>query len=241
MSNLGEFFKIVAEQEKRKKAEAEMLDALAQHLSRISENTKVVDKVEEVETELSELETDLIADLIEAAEEMLELEESKQVEELREVSLGPISGNTSTKTSDPLTPLDKRYATKGDLEQHYRTYITRIQQQLSTLGGGGETRLEFMDMATTLVTTSSYAVTHRDYYIGVNYSGAVTITLPVATKTGKTFVVKDESGEASRGTNRYITVLPAAGDLIDNKDRAILAYDWGSLTFVWRGDSWRVV
>ena len=64
MSNLGEFFKIVAEQEKRKKAEAEMLDALTQHLSRISENTKVVDKVEEVETELSELETDLIADLI---------------------------------------------------------------------------------------------------------------------------------------------------------------------------------
>jgi hypothetical protein len=98
-----------------------------------------------------------------------------------------------------------------------------------------------MDTATTLVTSASYEVSRRDYYIGVNYAGAVTITLPVATKTGKTFVVKDESGEAGRGTNRYITVLPAAGDLIDSKDRAILAYDWGSLTFVWRGDSWRVI
>jgi len=29
--------------------------------------------------------------------------------------------------------------------------------------------------------------------------------------------------------------------LIDGRDRAILAYDYGSLTFIWKGNSWRVV
>jgi hypothetical protein len=49
------------------------------------------------------------------------------------------------KTSDPLTPLDQNFVTLDQLQNHYRTFINRIQQQLSTLGGGGETRLEFLD------------------------------------------------------------------------------------------------
>ena len=40
--------------------------------------------------------------------------------------------------SDPLTPLDQKYATLDDLQSHYRLFINRIQQQLSVLGGGGE-------------------------------------------------------------------------------------------------------
>ncbi len=39
--------------------------------------------------------------------------------------------------SDPLTPLDKNYATLQDLQNQYRIFINRIQQQLATLGGGG--------------------------------------------------------------------------------------------------------
>lgn len=49
------------------------------------------------------------------------------------------------KNSDPLTPLDKNYVTLEQLQEHYRLFINRIQQQLSTIGGGGETRLEFLD------------------------------------------------------------------------------------------------
>jgi hypothetical protein len=49
------------------------------------------------------------------------------------------------KTKDPLTPLDQKFVTLDQLQEHYRTFINRIQQQLSTLGGGGETRLEFLD------------------------------------------------------------------------------------------------
>jgi hypothetical protein len=98
-----------------------------------------------------------------------------------------------------------------------------------------------MDVPITSVTTSSYTIKPQDYYVGVNYAGAVTIILPKADREGKTFIVKDELGEASKGTNRYITILPSGSDLIDGRDKAIIAYDYGSLTFIWKGNSWRVV
>lgn len=161
---------------------------------------------------------------------------------LVEKSLGLLSEPSDKKIqSDPLTPLNSQFATLNDLQKHYQLFLTRIQQQLSTLGGGGETNLTFMDVPITSVTSSSYSITLNDYYIGVKYSGAVTITLPYADREGKIFVVKDELGEASKGTNRYITILPSGNDLIDGRDRAILAYDYGSLTFIWKGNSWRVI
>jgi hypothetical protein len=160
---------------------------------------------------------------------------------LIERSLGLLSEPIKTNNSDPLTPLNQKFATLEDLNKHYSLFLSRIQQQLSTLGGGGETNLTYMDVPITSVTTSSYTIKPQDYYIGVKYAGAVTITLPRADREGKVFVVKDELGEASKGTNRYITILPTGIDLIDDRDRAILAYDYGSLTFVWKGNSWRVI
>jgi hypothetical protein len=97
-----------------------------------------------------------------------------------------------------------------------------------------------MDMPLTYVTTSTYIIKPQDYYIGINYAGAVTITLPTPRKNGKTYIVKDERGEASKGANRHIYIYPSGSDLIDEEDYAILAYDYGSLTFVYR-NGWRVV
>ena len=125
--------------------------------------------------------------------------------------------------------------------RHLKDLVYKLVRDVSAQGGGGEVNLAFMEMPLTSVTSSSYTVTLNDYYIGVNYAGAVTITLPKADREGKVFIVKDELGEASRGTNRYITILPSGADLIDGRDKAILAYDYGSLTFVWKGNSWRVV
>lgn len=177
----------------------------------------------------------------------------------------------SIKNKDPLTPLDQNFLTVEEFNRHYKLFLSRIQQQLSTLGGGGETRLEFLDdvnrnsvkrdnkylkydgtsgkwigdnpfatYATTLVTTSTYSIQVDDDYIGVNYAGPVTIFLPDDVSNGRMFRVKDERGEASKGTNRYITVMSSGADLIDGRDRAILAYDYGSLTFIYR-NGWRVV
>ena len=58
---------------------------------------------------------------------------------------GLLNELSEVKNSDPLTPLDQNFVTLDQLQNHYRLFINRIQQQLSTLGGGGETRLEFLD------------------------------------------------------------------------------------------------
>jgi DNA repair ATPase RecN len=62
----------------------------------------------------------------------------EQIEKLKEVPV-------ITESTDPLIPLDQNFVTLDDLQSHYKLFINRIQQQLSTLGGGGETRLEFLD------------------------------------------------------------------------------------------------
>lgn len=175
-------------------------------------------------------------------EEVVVLEQQKPKDDLVEKSLGLLSEPSDVKQQkDPLTPLNQNFVTFDQLQKHYKLFLDRIQQQLSTLGGGGETNLTYMDVPITSVTSSFYTIKPQDYYIGVNYAGAVTITLPKSDREGKIFVVKDELGEASKGTNRYITILPSGTDLIDGRDRAILAFDYGSLTFIWKGNSWRVI
>jgi hypothetical protein len=59
------------------------------------------------------------------------------------------------KNEDPLTPLDQNFVTFDQLQSHYRLFINRIQQQLSTLGGGGETKLKYLDDIVGIATNSS--------------------------------------------------------------------------------------
>ena len=49
-----------------------------------------------------------------------------------------LPGDPSTNTSeDPLTPLDQKFVTLDQLQNHYRLFINRVQQQIATIGGGG--------------------------------------------------------------------------------------------------------
>jgi hypothetical protein len=93
---------------------------------------------------------------------------------------------------------------------------------------------------TQAVTTSSYQASSLDYYIGVNYAGIVTITLPTTPVTGETITVKDESGQAGYA-NRYIEIVPGnTNDFIDNEESAILNISNGALQFIYR-DGWRII
>lgn len=93
---------------------------------------------------------------------------------------------------------------------------------------------------TELVTTSSYQASSLDYYIGVNYAGIVTITLPTTPVTGETITVKDESGQAGYA-NRYIEIVPGnTNDFIDNEESAILNINNGALQFIYR-NGWRII
>ena len=60
----------------------------------------------------------------------------------------------SLKNKDPLTPLNQEFLTVKDFNQHYRLFLNRMQQQLSTLGGGGETRLRYLDDIVGVATNS---------------------------------------------------------------------------------------
>lgn len=94
--------------------------------------------------------------------------------------------------------------------------------------------------ATTVVTSSSYAATDSDYYIGVNYAGAVTITLPASPQTGRMVVIKDESGEAGYAHRAITIVADDIADLIDNGTSAVLNISNGGIQFIYRS-GWRII
>ena len=103
----------------------------------------------------------IIEDVIEESlEEVLEvLEDHKEELEqptLIEKSLGLLAEPSNVKQqNDPLTPLDQKFATLDDLQKHYSTFLSRIQQQISTLGGGGETQLKYLDDIVGIATNPS--------------------------------------------------------------------------------------
>ena len=61
----------------------------------------------------------------------------------------------SVGNKDPLTPLNKNFVTLEQLQEHYRIFVNRIQQQLATIGGGGETRLKYLDDIVGIATNPS--------------------------------------------------------------------------------------
>jgi len=113
-----------------------------------SETTK---EQEQIIDDVIEESLDEVLEVLEDHKE--ELEEPK--EELIEKSLGLLAEPSDVKVQqDPLTPLDQKFATLEDLEKHYKLFLSRIQQQLSTVGGGGETRLRYLDDIVGIATNS---------------------------------------------------------------------------------------
>ena len=60
----------------------------------------------------------------------------------------PSQRETAGGQTDPLTPLDQKFATLDDLSKHYRLFVNRIQTQLSTMGGGGAGFIKDLDDVT---------------------------------------------------------------------------------------------
>jgi hypothetical protein len=87
---------------------------------------------------------------------------------------------------------------------------------------------------TTEVTTATYTVGDNDYYIGVNYAGPVTITLPSSTNSGRMLIIKDEDGDAE--TNP-ITVL---GTVDNDAGGFIIQINNGAIQLIYR-NGWRIV
>lgn len=131
---------------------------------------------------------------------------------------------------DPLVVSSDMDAIRGKLK-----FLEQWISKVSMAGpGGGAGSVAKLDHETKLVTTPTYNISTKDYYIGINYAGAVTITLPTIINDGKMYIIKDESGHCS--TNN-ITVQ---GTVDNDAGGFILAQDNGGIQLIYR-NGWRIV
>mgnify|MGYP007062013121 FL=1 len=245
MSNLSDFFNLIAEEKKKNKEEMDSLigDSFNElFLEKIKPNKNIEKQVE-----------------------------NKVVNE-NAISEGLLNILPNEKNSDPLTPLNQKFATLDDLQNHYKLFLNRIQQELSTIGGGGEVRLEFLDdvdrataktndyylkydatlnkwvgdsvgitsvgiVSITGITTS-YQATNDDDYIGVSADVPVTIVLPETPSYGKKITVKDEGNKVS---TYNITVQAGIGKSVENDSSVVMDINHQSFTYFYNGNNWYLI
>lgn len=126
--SLGDLFKMIAEEKEKQKPKPKY-------------------SIHKLDLNINEAVNNMFAELTSKQPEPKKIEpiEIKEPPLLVENSLGILGGDASQKTDDPLTPLDQNFVTHEDLSKHYKTFIQRVQQQLSTIGGGGETKFLRLD------------------------------------------------------------------------------------------------
>ena len=105
-------------------------------------------------------------------------------------------------------------------------------QVAATLGPRGPAG--YGEVNTTTVTTSSYTVGTDDWYIGVNYAGTVTVSLPATANTGRIISIKDESGNAS------IHPINISGTVDNDAGGFSMQIDNGGIQLLYR-NGWRVI
>jgi uncharacterized protein Yka (UPF0111/DUF47 family) len=145
----------------------------------IAEHSKVLEELKESTFKLSS-DVEIVeryisnrhSDVIDLREELLRKIELLPIEDLAErvnqiaesyskigeeitLSEGLLNEPPETNNSDPLTPLDQNFVTLDQLSSHYKLFLARIQQQLSAVGGGGETQLKYLDDIVGIATNAS--------------------------------------------------------------------------------------
>ena len=131
------------------------------HIHRIKDS--VYEILDGLKLDLIEEKSQELTEKISHVERILE-----QFNEKTLLNEGLLNEPPNVKTSDPLTPLDQNYVTLPQLQEHYRTFINRIQQQLSTLGGGGAVRLDDLDdVDHSNITTNNLLIYNGNKWVGI--------------------------------------------------------------------------
>jgi hypothetical protein len=161
--NLSDFFNLIAEANNQKKKLKEEEDKFISEL--IGSNNIVENILRELTGNEYEEHQELVDNIIEEVEEEVKgindvvrniISPEPQQDTKKYIKEGLLNIPSNEKNSDPLTPLNQNFVTLDQLQQHYKLFINRIQQQLSTLGGGGETRLRYLDDVVGVATNSSF-------------------------------------------------------------------------------------
>lgn len=87
---------------------------------------------------------------------------------------------------------------------------------------------------TNVITSPTYIIDDSDYYVGINYAGPVTVSLPTSPSSGRMIIIKDESGHAN--TNP-ITVV---GTVDNDSGGFIIQLNNGAIQMIYR-NGWRIV
>jgi len=149
---LGDFFKLIAEDKKKKKDEFRKLvgeididsifTEVKEEIAKDKVNSVKVEKqakafeswlMSETHEEKEEIEKE-VAEVFKEEVEKVELELEPEPEEVEteeetliEQSLGLLSEPSDEKMGDdPLTPLNQKFATLDDLQKHYNVFLNRI-------------------------------------------------------------------------------------------------------------------
>ncbi|QGT54521.1 tail fiber protein [Synechococcus phage B3] len=162
--------------------------------SHINKQNKHIDSIqEEVYSTLQKLNLDVVDEKnkelsrkIKYLEEIFEKFNEKQI-----LSENTLAEPPTIINKDPLTPLDQNYVTLEQLQQHYRLFVNRVQQQLATIGGGGETRLKYLDDIVGIATNPS------------DYDGKI---LSYNHSIGKFEFITNGSVEPSSGIATFATI-----------------------------------
>ena len=108
-----------------------------------------VDRLKEQTKELNDNVEFLQKLIVNQHDEFYELREQVKKQSVPQptqvIKEGLLNEPPNVKNSDPLTPLDQKFVTLSQLNDHYQLFLNRIQQQMATIGGGGETQFKFLD------------------------------------------------------------------------------------------------
>jgi hypothetical protein len=180
--------------------------------------------------------TSIILDSIEVEEVLQEIIIEEPVKEDTLISLTSEFITKELKTEDsyqqPIAP-----PTAQNFKEVSRKlkFLEEWIAKISLTGpGGGAGDVITLDHPVKVI-SSNYTLTRKDYYVGVNATTTVTVTIPDSIGfSGRMIIVKDESGNCS---NNPIVV---SGTVDNDAGGFILAQDNGGIQMIYR-EGWRIV
>ena len=145
-----------------KKEEISKEDILQEEIEAVRNKKNSLRKVDgyisSIDENYTQLKNDIFQELSEDFLHNIPALESKinhVLEIYNHIEEGLLNQPPETPTEDPLTPLDQQFITAEDLDAHYKLFINRIQEQIATIGGGGEVRLKWLDDIVGIATNAS--------------------------------------------------------------------------------------
>lgn len=248
MTDLGDLFKAAAEEKRKLKEQQENTQA-GKALKAVQERLKSnndIGEMMEIFVEKKSQPKEIIKEIVVEKEVIKEVINNDSFQQPAPQPVDPNFTSLQRKVQFLEQAIGRIAATgpgSGEVNLRYLDDIDRptIYDMRFLRYNASSKKFEFAEVnphdivfTTTLVTTATYTVNDSDYYVGINYSGPTTITLPNAPSSGRMLIIKDESSAAE--TNP-ITVL---GTVDNDAGGVIIQINNGAIQLIYR-NGWRIV